>query len=239
MRNAGSQSTGTIEAGGATPARWERLAPTGAFAFLLMILLGALAVGASPPDSDVPAREIATYFADHRGGHLLDAFLVGLGGFVFYPWFLAGLWRAMTRIQGDGGIRAVAALVGGVTVLGPLLILTTAWGAAALQAGEHRDPAVAAALLDLGNMAFLLFPLPAVLLVVATTVAGRPGTLLPGWLARAGLPTALVMLAGTWFGLPQVSFVVFGLWLGLVAVVLIVRSPAPGPRTAPDPLLSP
>jgi len=191
--------------------------------FLLMVLLGALAVGASPPDSDAPAQEIATYFADHRGGHVQDAFLVVVGGFVFYPWFLASLWRATARVEADNGLCAPAALVGGVTLLGPLLILVTAWGAAALQAGVHRDPSVAAALLDLGNMAFLLFPLPAVVLVTGTTLAGRPGTLLPAWLARAGLPVAAVMVAGAWFGLPQVSFVLFGLWLALVAVVLMWR----------------
>jgi len=220
MQTDPSYSTGSVEAGATTQRWWERLAPAGALVFLLTVLLGALAVGASPPDSEAPAREIAAHFADHRSGHLIDAFLVVLGGFVFYPWFLASLWRAARRVEGDEGLCAPAALVGGVTLLGPLLLLVTAWGAAALQAGEHRDPAVATALLDLGNMAFLLFPLPAAALVVGTSLAGRPGTLLPAWLARAGLPLAVVMVAGAWFGLPQVSFVLFGLWLAFVAVVL-------------------
>lgn len=201
--------------------RWERIAPAGAVVFLLMVMLGAWAVGASPPDSDAPASDIAAYFADHRGGHLINAFLVVLGGFVFYPWFVASLWRAMRRVEGDDGICASTALVGGVTLLGPLLIVATAWGAAALQAGEARDPAVATALLDLGNMAFLLFPLPAAVLVVGTTLAGGPGTLLPRWLARSGLPLAVVMISGAWFGLPPASFLLFGLWLTLVAVALM------------------
>jgi hypothetical protein len=205
--------------------RWDRLAPAGALAFLLTILLGALAVGSSPPDSDTPAQQIAGYFADHRGGHILDAGPVGLGGFVFYPWFLASLWRATRRVEGDDGLCAPVALIGGITLLGPLLILVTAWGAAALQAGEHRDPVVAATLLDLGNMAFLLVPLPTVVLVVATTLAGRPGTLLPGWLARAGLPLAAIMAATTWLGLGQFSFTLFCAWLAVVAVVLILRGP--------------
>jgi len=207
---------------------WDRLAPAGALAFLLTILLGALAVGASPPDSDAPAQEIAGYFADHRGGHILDAGLVVLGGFVFYPWFLASLWRAARRAEGDDGLCAPVALLGGITVLGPLLILVTAWGAAALQAGEHRDPAVAATLLDLGNMAFLLVPVPAVALVLGTTLAARPGRLLPASLTRAGIPLAALMIAGTWFGLGQLSFTLFCVWLALVAVALIVRGPRPG-----------
>ncbi len=208
--------------GDTTPARWERLAPAGALVFLLTIILGALAVGESSPDSDGPARDIAAYFADHEGGHLANTFLVVLGASVFYPWFLASLWRALRRAEGDTGICATAALVGGITLLGPLLLQATAWGAAALQAGENRDPTVAAALFDLGNMAFILLPLPAAVLVAATSLGGN-GILLPRWLGRAGLPLALAMVVATWFGLAPLSFTLFGLWLAFVAVLLTRR----------------
>lgn len=208
--------------GDTTPARWERLAPAGALVFLLTIILGALAVGESSPDSDGPARDIAAYFADHEGGHLANTFLVVLGASVFYPWFLASLWRALRRAEGDTGICATAALVGGITLLGPLLLQATAWGAAALQAGENRDPTVAAALFDLGNMAFILLPLPAAVLVAATSLGGN-GILLPRWLGRAGLPLALAMVGATWFGLAPLSFTLFGLWLAFVAVLLTRR----------------
>ncbi len=209
--------------GDTTPRRWERLAPAGALVFLLTIILGALAVGESSPDSDGPARDIAAYFADHQGGHLANTFLVVLGASAFYPWFLASLWRVLSHVEGDNGMCATAALVGGITLLGPLLLQATAWGAAALQVGESRDPTVAAALFDLGNMAFILFPLPAAVLVAATCLAGA-GTLLPRWAARAGLPLALLMVVTTWFGLAPLSFSLFGLWLVVVAVLLIRRS---------------
>ena len=155
---------------------------------------------------------------------MLDAFLVVFGGFVCYPWFLASLWRAIRRVEGDEGLCAPAALIGGVLLLGPFLILVTAWGAAALQAGDHRDPLVAAALLDVGNMALILCLLPAMVLVVATTLAGRRSSLLPAWLARSGLPLAGVMLVGTWFGVTQFAFVLFAVWLTLVAVALMHRT---------------
>lgn len=137
---------------------------------------------------------------------------------MFYPWFLASLWRALRRFEGSDGICATAALVGGITLLGPLLMQATAWGAAALQVGENRDPTVAAALFDLGNMAFLLFPLPAAVLVAATSWAGA-GKLLPCWLARAGLPVAATLVVVTWVGLAPLSFTLFGLWLAAVALV--------------------
>ena len=216
--------------GDTTPRRWERLAPAGALVFLLTIVLGALAVGESPPDSGGPARDIAAYFADHQGGHLANTFLVVLGAFVFYPWFLASLWRALRRAEDDNGICATAALVGGITLLGPILLQATTWGAAALQPGENRDPTVAAALFDLGNMAFILFPLPATVLVAATSLAGA-GKLWPRWLRSAGLPLALAMVVVTWFGLAPLSFTLFGLWLAVVAVLLTRRGELSGTTT--------
>lgn len=207
-------------AGVPAEARWERLGPLGAPGFLLMLVLGAVAVGASSPAGDAPAPEIATYFAEHQGGHLANTFLSALGAFVLYPWFLASLWRAIRRLEGEHGLCAPIVLVTGVALLGPLLIQSAGWGAAALQAGDQRDPAVAAALFDLGSTAFLIVPLPAAALVVATTLANRCGPLLPAWLARAGLPIAIVMVLGA-FPLGQFMFALWGLWLIAVTVVLM------------------
>lgn len=203
-------------------ARWERFAPLGAPGFLLMLLLGAVALGASPPVGDAPAAEIATYFAEHRGGHLANTFLSALGAFVLFPWFLVSLWRAIRRLEGEHGLCAPMVLVAGVALLGPLLIQIAGWGAAALQAGDQRDPAVAAALFDLGSTAFLIVPLPAAALVVATTLANGCGPLLPAWLARAGLPLAAVMVLGA-FPLSQFMVALWGLWLIAVTIVLMQR----------------
>ncbi|MBA2765306.1 MAG: hypothetical protein H0U42_11575 [Thermoleophilaceae bacterium] len=170
---------------------------------------------------------LATYFAEHRGGHLLNTFSVALGSFVLYPWFLASLWRAIRRVEAGDGLCAPVALIGGVALLVPLTIQLSGWGAAAVQAGDQRDPTVAAALFDLGNTGFLLFPLPAAALVVATSLANRSGPLLPGWLARAGLPVAAVMLLGTFFGLGQFMFALFALWLAIVAILLVRQERRP------------
>ncbi|MDQ3571438.1 MAG: hypothetical protein M3383_01095 [Actinomycetota bacterium] len=207
-----------------TGAVWERYAPLGALAFLLSLVLGALAVGATTPEADAPAEEIAAYFADHQGGHLANTFLAALGSLVFYPWFLAGLWRAIRRVEGDDGLCAPTALIGGIALLVPLVIQLAGWGAAALQAGDERDPAVAAALFDLGSTGFLVVPLPAAVLVAATTLASRRGSLLPAWLSRAGIPLAAVIVIGTFLGLAPFMFALFALWLVALAVVLLRRS---------------
>jgi hypothetical protein len=212
-----------------TRRRWERLAPLGAVGFLLTLLLGAAAIGAAPPAGDAPAAEIATYFTEHQGGHLANTLLAALGCFVFYPWFLASLWRALRRVEGEDGLCAPAALIAGISLLGPVLIQIIGWGAAALHAGDQRDPTVAAALFDLGSTGFLVFPIPAALLVLATTLANRSGPLLPVWLARAGFVLAAVMVLGA-FPLGQFMFALFGLWLLIVAFVLMRESVDEGGR---------
>jgi len=200
--------------------RWERLAPLGALGFLLSFAVGAAAVGAGPPAADAPAQEIASYFADNRTGHLLNIFLVTLGSGLLYPWFLAGLWRAIRRVEGNNDLCAPAALISGVALLGPLFIQLAGWGAAALQAGDQRAPDVAASLFDLGNTGFLLFPLPAAGLVLATSLANRSGALIPVWLSRAGLVVAAVLVLGALpFG--PFMFALFGLWMIAVSVVLL------------------
>jgi len=214
--------------------RWERFAPAGALGFLLTIAIGALVVGEGTPSSKAPDQAIAAYFAEHRGDHFLNATLVVMGAFALYPWFLAGLCRAIRRAEGEDGILAVVAFIGGLTLLGPLLLQAAGWGAAALEAGPSRDPSVAAGLMDLGNMGFLLVPFPAALLIVATSLAARPGTLLPVWMARAGLLLAPVMfVAGVVGLLPHVVFGLLALWLVAVAFYLMFRpvgAPAAGRR---------
>jgi len=88
----------------------------------------------------------------------------------------------------------MVALVAGVALLGPLLLQAAAWGAAALQAGPHRDPVAAATLMDLGNMGFFLVSIPAGLLVGATSLGARRSRLLPRWLTGPGLALSAVMV---------------------------------------------
>lgn len=207
-----------------TRPRWERVAPLGAVGFLLLLAVGAALVGETSPAGDAPDSEIAAYFAEHQGAHLLNTYLGAIGGFLLYPWFLASLWRRIRLAEGDGGLCAPVALIGGIALLGPLAIQLAGWGAAALQVGEQRDPAVAAALFDLGSTGFLIFPIPAALLVLATSLANRSGPLLPVWLARAGYPVAGIMVLGA-LPLGPFMFALFGLWLIAVAVVLMRTSP--------------
>jgi len=149
----------------------------------LTVALGALAVGEGTPPSDAPAPEIAAYFAEHSTGMLLNATLVVFGGFTLFPLFLASLWHAIRRAEGDGGLCATVALAAGIALLGPLLLQAAAWGAASLEAGPNRDPSVAVALMDLGNMGFLL-----VAMRRACSLARRAPLLGQVWCSADGCP---------------------------------------------------
>ena len=217
--------------GGTRVLGWARLAPAGALGFLLMVALGALLVGEGTPSSKAPSQEIAAYFAEHRSEHFLNATLVVFGAFVLYPWFLASLYGAIRRVEGNDGTLGVVALIGGLTLLGPLLVQAAGWGAAALEAGPSRDPAVAAALMDLGNMGFLLVPIPGALLIGSTSLAARGGSFLPAWLARAGLLLSIVMIVSGVVGLlPPLQFALLALWLSAVALALMLRPGHTSPK---------
>ena len=190
------------------------------------MVLGVIVIGETSPSSKAPSAELAAWFAENRTGVRLNTSFVMLGAFACYPCFLAALWRATRRAEGEEGLLSVLGLVGGVGLLGPLLIQIGAWGAAALEAGPGREPAVAAGLMDLGNMGFILVPIPAAVLVGATSLAARPGILLPKWMATAGIVIAAILLVGGVIQFfPPVLFALFGLWLVAVAFVLLRRAP--------------
>ena len=191
--------------------RWERFAPAGALGFLLTIAIGALVIGEGTPSNKAPAEDIAAYFAEHRGARFLNATLVVMGAFALYPWFLASLNRAIRRAEGDDGLLAVVAFIGGLTLLGPHPASGCGVGSGRSEAGPSRDASVAAGLMDLGNMGFLLVPFPAgVADLVAHQPGGEIGILLSVWLARAGLVVAPGMILGGVVGLlPRAPFAVW------------------------------
>jgi len=199
------------------------LGGAGAAAFLLLALLGALAVGVdSVPSSNAPAPEIARFFTEHRQGHILNLSLATLGAFFFYPAFVATLYSTLRYAETEGGTFATLALMGGLGLLPPLLVQAAAWGAAA--APNEIDPAGASALLHLGNSAFTIVPFPIALIMGASSIVGLRTAVLPRWLSVSGAFFAVVfVLAGVavpgLLGAP--IFFLFGLWMILVSGLLI------------------
>jgi hypothetical protein len=207
-------------------ARAALLGGAGAAGFLLLLLLGALAVGVtSVPSGDATAAEIARFFTDHRQGHILNMSLATLGAFFFYPAFVAMLYNALRQAEGEGGIYATLALIGGVGLLPPLLVQAVAWGTAA--APEEIAPAVADALFDFGNLAFTIALFPIALTVGASSIVGLQTTVLPRWLSMSGVAFAVIfVLVGVavpgLLGAPV--FFLFGLWMLLVSALLLRKA---------------
>jgi len=215
--------------------RPELLGLAGAAAFLLLLVTGALLVGTSTPSADAPAADIALYFREHQRGHLLNMYLACLGGFFFYPIFLATLWSALWRSEGGARGYSTMALIGGIAFLAPLLLQAVSWGTAALEAGGKGNSSVIKALMNLGNLSFTLTLFPIALLVGSTSVLGLRTQLFPRWLTLSGLVmTAIVVLGG--FIVPGLlaapAFALFGIWMLLIGLILLRKTKA---TTAAEP----
>ena len=78
---------------------WARSAAIAGFAFVVLNVAGSLAPGA-PPASNASAAKVAAYFADHSGAIKAQLLLGGIG-IAALMWWLGGLWRLMSRAEGD------------------------------------------------------------------------------------------------------------------------------------------
>ena len=211
--------------------RPEILGFAGAAAFLLLLVVGALFVGTSPPSSSAPAATIALYFKEHAQGHLINMYLAILGGFFFYPMFLATLWGALRRSEETGKMYSTMALIGGMGLLAPLLLQAVSWGTAALEAGDNGEPSVIRALMQLGNLAFTLALFPLALLIGSTSILGLRNDLFPRWVTVLGLVLTSIFLIGG-VAVPGLvaapAFALFGVWMLLIGITLVRRATAAG-----------
>jgi hypothetical protein len=167
--------------------RWERLATTGAIAFVALIVVAVL-LPAEPPGSDARLDEWASYYDDsgNRSKSLVSAFLVFVAGALFLFW-LGALRSVVARLEPRAAVLGTLAVYGGLVGL-VLQLAGTAAGAAYPAAVDFFD--------DFGADGRLAMALAAVSFWV-TTMANVGGVVMAGALAAIVLGTALYP---RWFG---------------------------------------
>lgn len=169
---------------------WERLAPIGGVAFVLVDLVVAVLSGEPPATGAAPAS-ITGYYVEHAQGVQAGLWLFGLAVILLIFWF-AGLWRWMVRVeQGNPGL-AVASLLG-LCIAGALALASSAvWSTVALQPGSVEDIATCHAL---GAMLSAAAGVGIAAHLLATNLVGIGQRSLPMWITGIGLLSAAGWIA--------------------------------------------
>jgi hypothetical protein len=212
-------------------ARWARWAPVTGILAAAALVVGFVAIGATPPDSADSGQTILAFAREHRGGLLTSVYLTGLA-LVFVVWFLGSL---AVRLREVGEQRLAAIAFGsGLVIAAVALVQATALAAIAWRPDDlgARDAKLLYSLQELMDTT-AAFPLAA--LAGAAGIAALRSAALPRWLGWASLAMGVVMLvrganfAETGFFAPQngftfLSFVLTLAWLVATSVVLLRAS---------------
>jgi hypothetical protein len=224
---------GMGQAAGATPVGrseravsaewWLRGGPWAGFAFAVLLVVRFVAF-LDTPDSDAPASEWTEYFQDsgHRTQSLVGTYLMVLSGLAFF-WFLAWLCGRLREAEGPSGFLSRAAFGAGLLFVAMVFASAVAMGtvAAGVEFGDTPVPdgEFARQFEGLGFGLLLLGGgfAAGVCMVAASLVALR-ATLLPRWLAIAGIVAGLLVIPFSVIFIPMVLLL---LWVIAVGIVLM------------------
>jgi len=169
-----------------------RLAAAAGVAFVVLTIASTFAPG-SPPASDASAAKIAKYFHDHSGGIKAQLLLGGLG-IAALVWWFGGLWRILSRAEGERPrlaiVSAVALAIGtSLAMLNGVVLATAAFrsGDGATTHLFYSFSLVAISAAGFGIGTFLLA-------ASAVTIRRR---ITPAWISGVGVIAALAFLGST------------------------------------------
>jgi hypothetical protein len=208
---------------------------TGAAAIGLAV--AGLATDQAPTSAWSDDRTTAWYAAQGNAEWLLSAALIGLAA----PFLLLFTATVVVRLAEHGAGRAARVVVQGAGTAWAVVLLVGAGLYAAVPAGRTftsapaPDPSVSRYLLGASYGTLVMFSaLAAATFALAVSIVGLRTRALPRWLAVAGLPASVLMLANA-----LLPMAVITLWTVVTSVTLTLsrrRQGVPAPRT-PQPVV--
>jgi hypothetical protein len=195
---------------------------------IVLLFAGQAIGGSGSPDLTASRSKIASWVAQQHGGaaHYVGG-IVELLGILAMIVFAATLWSVLRNGDSEDGITAATAFGAGLTSAAVKLASVPAAFAATWRHGV--SPQLAAALVDMNNLSFVLtWTLDAVMLAAAATVIFRRAVL-PRWLGWLGAVTAalLVVSAPAANHIPPLGVLLAFLWIAGTSAVLTRRTLRP------------
>ena len=205
----------------------QRLTPLSGLAGIACIV-GGLAADAAPTSSWPDAR-ITGWYATHGMTHwLLSACLLALGA----PFLLIFTADLAARLADRGAGRRATAVVAGAGITWATTILVGAALYAAVAAAitfaqaPAPSPDISRYFLGSAYGVLVMFSaFAAALLAAALSLTALRCRTLPRWLAAAGIPASILMLANAWLPMAAIT-----LWFAATSITLTVAHRAPASR---------
>jgi hypothetical protein len=202
--------------------------------FVVFYLI-AYAIDGRQPQIGASADAVAAFYAGHRTGILVAAFISGLA-VLNLMWFAAAIRTTLADAGRDGwgaAATAASAMVGGLF----LLLIAVGAASAYAMAGSGPHPLISE-LNDFGWACFVLTSFPRAMLIMAGTFGFWRAGLISNALFGVGVAAVVLVVLGgsTWFsgGLwapdgvfsRYVSPIIGLVWVLVASQILLVRSPA-------------
>lgn len=205
--------------------KWEKYAALGGVLFVVLNIIGSIAMG-SPPKTDDSNVKILAWFVDKESGIKLALFLGGLSVIALLWWF-GSLWRRMAAAEGGSHRLSVVAFAG-------LVGSGVAW-----MTSSAIQSAVAFRTDDLGEAVGFFYMLSIAMMgvagffvathLIAVNVLAMRTKMLPAWSTYLGLLAAAGFLvstlgtlseSGAFMAIGMISFLVWALWIIVVSAHL-------------------
>ena len=204
-------------------------------ASVVLMFAGQVIGGGGSPDLTASRVQIVSWLAKQNGG--ASAYLGGmleLLGILALILFAATLWSVLRAGDGEASPYAATAFGAGLASATIKLASLPAAFAALWRHKQGLDPQLAAALIDMNNVSFVLtWTLDAVMLAAAATIIFRSGVL-PRWLGWLGAGTALILIVSAPAAghAPPFGILLTFLWIVGTSITLTRRSLRSQPRAA-------
>jgi hypothetical protein len=179
---------------------WQRF--TGAFglAWIVLFLVGGIALQGQPPAYDAPIGETRDFFAAHGGRYLWGDWIAGLAFVLCLLPFVVGLRSLLGVAEGGPQIASRLVLIGGVAtvIIGDA---ATAFLDAVALAGAPAElsDATLRLLLELDAVAIAAIGLPMALTTLAAASVIWQTGVLPRWLAVVAALSGILDIVGATF----------------------------------------
>lgn len=195
-------------------------------ASIVLLFAGQAIGGGGSPDLTASRAKIADWLAkQHTGAAAYVGGTLELLAILAMVLFAATLWSVLRGDDGDDGIAPATAFGAGLISATIKIASFPAAFAAVWRNRQGINPQLAAALVDMNNVSFVLtWSLDAVMLAAAAVVIFRRGVL-PRWLGWLGAATALVLIlsAPAADHVPPLGILLTFVWIAGTSVVLTRR----------------